>query len=82
LNHTGDKFRIWDPDTERVHLSHDIIWTGRIYFDSKQKVLEGPFIHPILENKNNNKINNETENERKERNDENDDDLTRKRSTW
>jgi hypothetical protein len=81
LNHAGDTVRMWDPDTKRVHLSHDIVWTGRMYFDSMQKMLEGPFIHPNLKNKNNNEINDEisdeindeTINEKKERNNENND---------
>jgi hypothetical protein len=25
LNHTGDTFRNWDPDTKRVDLSQDIV---------------------------------------------------------
>jgi hypothetical protein len=41
LNHTGDTFRMWDPDTKRVHLSRDIIRTGRMYFDCMQKCLKG-----------------------------------------
>jgi hypothetical protein len=65
LNHEGDTVRIWVPDTKRVHLSCDIVWIGRIYFGSMQKMLEGPFIHPILKNKNNNEINDEISDERK-----------------
>jgi hypothetical protein len=85
LNHAGDTVRMWDPDTKRVHLSRDILWTGRMYFDSMQKTLEVPFIHPILKNKNNNEINDEVNdeisdeinddmnNEKKESNNENND---------
>jgi hypothetical protein len=77
LNHARDTVRMWDPDTKRVHLSRNIVWTGRMYFDSMQKMLEGPFIHLILKNKNNNEIsdeiNDEMINEKKERNNENND---------
>jgi hypothetical protein len=30
-----------DPDTKRLHLSCDIVWTGRMYFDSMQKYVKG-----------------------------------------
>jgi hypothetical protein len=40
LNHARDVFRMWDPDTKRVHLSRDIVWTERMYFDSMQKCLK------------------------------------------
>jgi hypothetical protein len=66
LNHAGDTVRMWDPDTKRVHLSRDIMWTGRMYFDSMQKMLEGPFIHSSLKNENNDEINDEIINEKKE----------------
>jgi hypothetical protein len=78
LNHAGDTFRMWEPYTKHVHLSRGIMWTGRMYFDSMQKMLEGPFIHPILKNKNNNEINDETSNEKKERMNENDDEKEEK----
>jgi hypothetical protein len=41
FNQAGDTFRMWYPDTKLVHLSHDIVWTGRMYFDSMQKCLKG-----------------------------------------
>jgi hypothetical protein len=44
LNHAGDTFRMWDPDTKRVHLSQDIVWTGRMYFGKSQSTIEGPLI--------------------------------------
>jgi hypothetical protein len=44
LNHAGDKFRMWDPDTKRVHLSQDIVWTGKMYFGNSQSTIEGPLI--------------------------------------
>jgi hypothetical protein len=65
LNHTKEKFRIWDPDTNFVHLSCEIVWTGRINIVSMQQMLEGPITTSILENKNNNEINYETNNEKK-----------------
>jgi hypothetical protein len=78
LNHAGDKFRMWDPDIKRVHLSCDIVWTGRMYFDSMQKILEENFTHPILENNNNDDINGEKNNKKKEKNNENKDDVKEK----
>jgi hypothetical protein len=44
LNHAGDTFRMWDPDTKRVHLSRDIVWTGKMYFNTYQSTIEGPLI--------------------------------------
>jgi hypothetical protein len=49
LNHAGDTFRLWDPDTKRVHLSQDIVWTGKMYFNTYQSTIEGPLI-PIFHN--------------------------------
>jgi hypothetical protein len=53
LNHAGDTSRMWDPDTKRVHLSRDIVWTGRMYFGGSQLSIEGPLIpnfhNPTLE---------------------------------
>jgi hypothetical protein len=49
-----------------------------MYFDSMQKMLEGPFIYPILKNKNNDEINDETINEKKERKHEINDDVEEK----
>jgi hypothetical protein len=39
LNHAGDTFRMWDPDTKRVHLSHDIVWTGNTYQSTIEETL-------------------------------------------
>jgi hypothetical protein len=44
LNHAGNTFRMWDPDTKRVHLSRDIVWTGKMYFNTYQSTIEGPLI--------------------------------------
>ena len=34
--HAQDVYRMWDPNTERIHISRDIIWLKRMYFESKQ----------------------------------------------
>ena len=31
-NRTGDTYRMWDPDTSRVHETRDIIWLKRMFF--------------------------------------------------
>jgi hypothetical protein len=41
LNNARDTVRIWDPDTKRVHLSREIVWTGRMYFYRMKKCLKG-----------------------------------------
>jgi len=32
LNHAGDTYRMWDPDSKRVHLSRDIVWLNKMFF--------------------------------------------------
>ena len=32
VNHAGDYYRIYDNNTERVHLTRDIRWLNRMYF--------------------------------------------------
>jgi hypothetical protein len=51
LNDAGNTFRICDQDTKRVHLSWDIIWTGKMYFSGTQQIIAMPFI-PNIESEN------------------------------
>jgi len=32
LNHPSDCYRMYDPETKRVHLSRDIVWLKRMYY--------------------------------------------------
>jgi hypothetical protein len=52
LNHAGDTFRMWDPDTKRVHLSQDIVWTGKMYFKGLLQRLESPFFNDLEDSPN------------------------------
>jgi hypothetical protein len=40
-NHEGDIYRMWNPKTERVHITRDVIWMKHMMFT---KGLEDPFI--------------------------------------
>lgn len=31
-NHTGDCYKMWDPNTGRIHSTRDTIWLKRMYF--------------------------------------------------
>lgn len=31
-NHGGDVYRMWNPKTNRVHFTRDVIWLKRMYF--------------------------------------------------
>ena len=33
---------MWDPDSQRVHLSRDVVWTGKMYF-SDPEWIDKPF---------------------------------------
>ena len=37
LNHDGDCYRMYDPLTKRVHVTRDIKWLHRMYFNSDEK---------------------------------------------
>jgi hypothetical protein len=37
LDHPGDTYRRWDPETGGVHVSRDIIWMKRIFYEKKDK---------------------------------------------
>ena len=32
LQHTGDTYRMWDPNTNRIHTTRDIIWLKRMFY--------------------------------------------------
>ena len=36
-DHAGDVYRMYDPDTKRVHITRDVIWLKRMYFQPKPK---------------------------------------------
>jgi hypothetical protein len=31
-DHDGDVYRMWNPKTERVHITHDVIWMKQMMF--------------------------------------------------
>ena len=33
FDHAGDVYGMWNPDTNRVLISRDIIWLKRIFFE-------------------------------------------------
>jgi hypothetical protein len=33
LDHPGDTYRMWDPRTKNVHVTRDVIWLRRMYYD-------------------------------------------------
>jgi hypothetical protein len=35
LGHTGDTYRMWDPKTGGVHVSHDVIWLRQMFYKAK-----------------------------------------------
>jgi hypothetical protein len=41
-NHAGDIFRMWDPETKRVHVSRDIIWLNKMYFNQTTEWINVP----------------------------------------
>ena len=34
INHKPDVYRMWDPFTNRVHTSRDVIWLKKMFFVS------------------------------------------------
>jgi hypothetical protein len=36
LHHTGDTYRMWDPRTNRVHITRDVIWLKRMFFEKQE----------------------------------------------
>jgi hypothetical protein len=40
LNHTGDTYRMYDPQSKRVHITRDVIWLKRMFFQKEAVVPE------------------------------------------
>jgi Reverse transcriptase (RNA-dependent DNA polymerase) len=36
LGHSGDTYRMWDPKTGGVHVTRDVIWLRRMYYQSAE----------------------------------------------
>ena len=34
MNHDGDVYRMWNPETVRVMISRDVIWLKRMFFEN------------------------------------------------
>ena len=56
LNHDGDCYRMCDPATERVHVTRDVIWMQKMYFeyptprtDNDEIVIEGTWANDDAE---------------------------------
>ena len=41
-NHAGDTFRMWDPESKRVHLSRDIVWLNKMFFNKTPTSIDIP----------------------------------------
>jgi hypothetical protein len=41
-NHTGDVYEMWNPTTNRIHTTRDVIWLRRMFYEVPQHV--GPKI--------------------------------------
>lgn len=40
LDHPGDCYRMYDPVTKRVHVTRDVIWLKRMYYQRPEPVHE------------------------------------------
>ena len=47
LNHDGDCYRMWDPRTEGVHVTRDVIWLKRMFYE-KPKINADVVVEPLL----------------------------------
>jgi hypothetical protein len=41
-NHAADTLRMWDPDTKRVHLTRDIVWLNKMFFNNNLDFIDFP----------------------------------------
>jgi hypothetical protein len=41
-NHAADTLRMWDPDTKRVHLTRDIVWLNKMFFNNNLDFINVP----------------------------------------
>jgi hypothetical protein len=40
VDHAGDVYRMWDPKTNRVHETRDVIWLHRMYYEKPETTAE------------------------------------------
>ena len=40
LNHTGDLYRMWNKYTNGVHVTRDVIWMKRMYYEKLDVVTD------------------------------------------
>jgi len=40
VDHPGDCYRMYDPKTQRVHITRDIIWLKRMYYEKPTRIPE------------------------------------------
>ena len=40
--HAGDTYRMWDPNTKRVHVTRDVIWLNKMFFKEKSTIYFNP----------------------------------------
>ena len=38
--HAGDCYRMFDPDTKIIHISRDIRWLNKMYYNTKDAAME------------------------------------------
>jgi hypothetical protein len=41
-NNAADTLRMWDPDTKRVHLTRDIVWLNKMFFNNNSDFINVP----------------------------------------
>jgi hypothetical protein len=41
-NHAADTLRMWDPDTKSVHLTRDIVWLNKMFFNNNPDLIDVP----------------------------------------
>ena len=49
-DHVGDVYQMWDPNTNGIHKTQDIIWLRRMYFEKPKQIHE--VIAPVKVNEN------------------------------
>lgn len=51
LDHSGDTYRMWDPDTSGVHVTRDIIWLRRMFYQPEATLTlpSAPLTPPTLQ---------------------------------
>jgi hypothetical protein len=66
-NHAGDTLHMWDPETKRVHLSRDIVWLNKMYFNNTTNIIDIPNMpYMVIENILNNNPEFEQDNDKNE----------------